>query len=210
VDAARKSRRRVVLRRVQALLAGGLVLGVGVTVSLAAWNDSEYAATTVTASVFGVEGSVNGGAYSEHSTSGAAAALVFSPSVTQFSPGTVGFQSFAVRTTATSTVGGTVTLQQPSTTPTSGALYNGLVYAIRTVPSGSACNQALFANAAAPVIVANASGLGATITANPRPLSAASADPVTFCVRIELTTSTDTAAQGTALTIQMRFLGEST
>ena len=67
--------------RLRAVLAGGLVLGIGTTATLAAWNDSEYATTTVTASRFGIVGNTNGGAFTEHATS-AAAATMSSPRAT--------------------------------------------------------------------------------------------------------------------------------
>ena len=56
-------------RKILAVLAGGLVLGVGVAVTLAAWNDSEFATGTFTAGSFNLEGSTTGdtdAAYSDH------------------------------------------------------------------------------------------------------------------------------------------------
>ncbi|MEJ7649283.1 MAG: SipW-dependent-type signal peptide-containing protein [Nakamurella sp.] len=45
-------RRRDRRRKFRAVLAAGLVLGVGGAVTLAAWNDSEYATGTFTAGTF--------------------------------------------------------------------------------------------------------------------------------------------------------------
>ena len=43
-------------RRVKAVLAGGMVLGIGAAITLAAWNDSEFATGTFSAGHFGIEG----------------------------------------------------------------------------------------------------------------------------------------------------------
>ncbi|MDR2320511.1 MAG: SipW-dependent-type signal peptide-containing protein, partial [Microbacterium sp.] len=57
----RTRRRGLALRRIRAVLAGGLVLGVGATVTLASWNDGEYATGTSTAGTFDVVGGIIGG-----------------------------------------------------------------------------------------------------------------------------------------------------
>ncbi|SFH86076.1 hypothetical protein E3O11_09355 [Cryobacterium levicorallinum] len=44
-------------RRIRAVLAGGLVLGLGAAVTLAAWNDSEFARGSFAASGFNLVGS---------------------------------------------------------------------------------------------------------------------------------------------------------
>lgn len=53
-------------RKVLAVLAGGLVLGVGAAITLAAWNDSEFATGTFTAGSFNLQGSTDGTTYAEH------------------------------------------------------------------------------------------------------------------------------------------------
>ncbi|UFU03019.1 SipW-dependent-type signal peptide-containing protein [Ruania suaedae] len=200
--------RRTRLLRLRALLAGGLVLGLGSAVTLAAWNDSEYATTTVTASTFGVVGSVNGGAFSEHPTSGSAATLAFSPAVPAFSPGTAGYTSFGVRTTASSTVGGSVTMQTP-TIAGPAALQNAMRYAVRLIPSGSSCNAALFTNTSAPVIVPNETALATAVLPNARPLTAAAGSTVSFCVRMSMIAGASTDAQGQTLIATWQFLATS-
>ncbi|WP_349828827.1 SipW-dependent-type signal peptide-containing protein [Brevibacterium litoralis] len=64
-------------RRVRALLAGGLVLGVGGTVVLAAWTDSEFAEATFTAGSFNLEGSDDGTTYADQDTVDNALGLTF-------------------------------------------------------------------------------------------------------------------------------------
>lgn len=48
------------LRRVRALLAGGLVLGLGAAGTLAAWTDSEFATGVFTSGQFNIQGNVTG------------------------------------------------------------------------------------------------------------------------------------------------------
>ena len=61
-------------RKIRAVLAAGLVLGIGAVVTLAAWNDSEYATGTFAAGTFNLEGSTDGTTYADHA-SGASAAI---------------------------------------------------------------------------------------------------------------------------------------
>src|SRR5690606_31735774 len=63
-DAEVQHRRRR-SRMIRALLAGGLVLGVGTAVTLAAWNDSEFASGTFRAGTFDLEGSTDGTTFSQ-------------------------------------------------------------------------------------------------------------------------------------------------
>ena len=62
-------------RRIYAVLAGGLVLGVGTAVTLAAWNDSEFAKSTFTAGSFVFQGSTDGTAFADHASEAGAADL---------------------------------------------------------------------------------------------------------------------------------------
>ena len=50
-----KANRRVG-RKIAAVLAGGLVLGVGIMATLGSWNDSEFASASFTAGTFIFEG----------------------------------------------------------------------------------------------------------------------------------------------------------
>lgn len=195
--------------RLRALLAGGLVLGLGSAATLAAWNDSEYASSTVTASTFGIEGSVNGGGWSEHATADGAAQLAFNPALPLISPGQSGFLRFSVRSTAAATTDGTVSLQTPTISTGSTELRDALRYAVRIIPSGSSCNTALFSNASAPIIVANDTALTAVVAQNSRTLAAAAGSTADYCVRISMLTSAGNNAQGKTLTATWQFLAQS-
>lgn len=60
---AHKARRR---RQIQALAAGGLVLGVGATVTLAAWTDQEFGIGQFDAGTFQIEANIDGTWQSEN------------------------------------------------------------------------------------------------------------------------------------------------
>ncbi|PKQ22346.1 MAG: hypothetical protein CVT65_13865, partial [Actinobacteria bacterium HGW-Actinobacteria-5] len=85
-------------RKVAAVLAGGLVLGVGTMATLASWNDSEYATATFTAGYFNLEGAVDSAqsSFSEHALPGSAGALSFSTPVGNLTPGDVVVAPFAL------------------------------------------------------------------------------------------------------------------
>ena len=194
--------------RLRALLAGGLVLGVGGAVTLAAWNDSEYASSTLTASTFGIEGSVNGGDWSEHPTADDAAQLVFDPELPLLSPGQSGFLQFSVRTTADATAGGAVSLQTP-VLQGSAALQEALEYAVRVVPDGSGCDAALFEQVGVEVIVPNGTALDAGVPENASELAPEAGNAVDYCVRISMIAGAGNEVQGETLTATWQFLAES-
>lgn len=110
--------------KIRAVLAGGLVLGVGAAVTLAAWNDSEFATGDFAAGQFNLQGSTDGTSFTEHDTTGSAAALPFSVNASNLAPGDVVSAPFAVRLDGTTDYGATVNV---STAGSTGAL-SGLTY----------------------------------------------------------------------------------
>jgi predicted ribosomally synthesized peptide with SipW-like signal peptide len=103
-----RARRRGLSRRTRALLAGGLVLGVGATATLAAWVDTENAAGSFTATVFDTEASVNGTTYADSPTA---------PGATM-SAGSTRYGLLSIRTKTNSTAG---SLSIQAATVTNGA-----------------------------------------------------------------------------------------
>jgi predicted ribosomally synthesized peptide with SipW-like signal peptide len=102
-------------RKVAAILAGGLVMGIGTMATLASWNDSEYATATFTSGTFKLQGSADGSTFSDHATAGDAAALTFTAPFGNLSPNDVTYAPFAVRLTADTTNNATVTVTNPGT-----------------------------------------------------------------------------------------------
>lgn len=105
-------------RKVAAVLAGGLVLGVGTMATLASWNDSEFANATFTAGTFIFQGSTDGTAYADHAAIGSAASMSFTAPVGNLTPDDVVAAPFAVRLGAGTTNNATVTIAAPTTTNT--------------------------------------------------------------------------------------------
>lgn len=100
-------------RRTRAVLAGGVVLGLGATATLAAYSDSEWASGTftaaaVTAEVLELEGSKDGSGY------GSAVALKSEFDMTKMVKGATYYAPLYVRTTAATTVDADVTIPAPA------------------------------------------------------------------------------------------------
>ncbi|GAA1315482.1 SipW-dependent-type signal peptide-containing protein [Leucobacter albus] len=176
--------------RARALLAGALVLGVGGTLTLAAWTDTEIARGAFTASQFAIEGSTDGSTFSEHPSSGPAA-LSFSVNSSTMSPGATSYARFVVRTTSATNVAGAVALGGATVTGTGLGAF--LKYGVRTIPAGAACDATSFASGA--VVVPNDSALSVGAT-GAQPLVAAAGAVVAYCFAVSLPPGTSNAAQG--------------
>ncbi|SCZ64714.1 SipW-cognate class signal peptide [Arthrobacter sp. UNCCL28] len=121
--------------KVRAILAGGLVLGVGAAITLAAWNDSEFAQGTFTAGAFNLEGSTDGTSFGENPVDDPAT-LGFTAAPANLAPGDVVTAPFAVRLDDTTSNDATVTV----TTETSTGALTGLTYSL-TQSAGFGCGE---------------------------------------------------------------------
>lgn len=119
--------RRGLSKKVRALLAGGLVLGLGATVTLAAWNDSEFATGTFTAGRFNLEGSADNTTWGSHASDGPAS-LAFQLAPDNLSPNTTVYAPFAVRLDMNTTSNASVAITSKKTT-TAGVVTN-LTYSL--------------------------------------------------------------------------------
>ena len=95
-------------RKIAAVLAGGLVLGVGTMATLASWNDSEFAAATFTAGKFIFEGAPDQTTFTDHPIT--PAALTFSAPFNNLTPNDVVYAGYAVRLGTGTTNNATVTV----------------------------------------------------------------------------------------------------
>jgi predicted ribosomally synthesized peptide with SipW-like signal peptide len=100
-------------RKTMAVIAGGLVLGVGAAITLAAWNDSEFANGTFGSGSFDLEGSTDGTAFSS-SPVAPGKILTFEVDADALSPGAVVAVPFAVRLSTDSTYQADVTIESSS------------------------------------------------------------------------------------------------
>ncbi|MFJ3958196.1 SipW-dependent-type signal peptide-containing protein [Arthrobacter sp. NPDC090010] len=211
-------------RKVRAILAGGLVLGVGAVFTLAAWTDNEW--------VFGQNDNGTGGPgtavyHMEQNTwtgtAGAAAwsdqgaknggALTFTVNADKLLPGSTVYAPMQLRSAAGSQAL-TATLAEgvqatPVVDPTNNsALYGALTYSLKSGVTKAQCNAAGFA------------GGGTVLVAAGQPLTATSATPISLpagadsstagtgvdlCFALTLPTTADSSLQGKATTPLWRF-----
>lgn len=104
-DASAQDRKR----KRKALLAGGLVLGLGAAATLAAFSDDVFGSGSFNTGDFNIQGSADGTGYAEHSTAGDAADLTFALNALQMSPGQTVYAPFSIRIDADSTLDGEIT-----------------------------------------------------------------------------------------------------
>ncbi|GAA5203499.1 hypothetical protein [Microbacterium jejuense] len=209
METRRDHRRRVRLRRLRVLLAAGLVLGAGTIATLAAWTGTENATGSFGASIFATESQSQGSpTYAGHPTA-PGATLTFN--ATAMSPGTSFYAWVNIRTTAASTVGGTVMLT--AATP-SGGLAPALQYrAVRlTGPSpGAVCDATAFSGS--PVFIAGAAGTYLAVSQVPgTPVASsigATGAQLGFCVEVRIAPGSADSYQGQTATATWTFTATS-
>lgn len=189
--------------KTRALLVGALVLGVGGSLTLAAWTDTEHAGGTFAASTFGIVGSTDGSTFAEH-PSGSPAVLSFATSPGAMSPGTTVYARFLIKTTAATNVAGTISMSGATVTGTGLGTY--LRYGARTIPAASACDATSYA--AGTSVVASGSPLG-TAGSAAQNVTAAGASAVSYCFAVTLPAGTANAAQGLNATANWVFTATS-
>lgn len=162
-------------RRVRAILAGGLVLGVGAAITLAAWNDSEFATGVFAGGAFSIEGSTDGTAFTEHASAGAAANLSFELDADNLAPSEPVYAGFAVQLTSASTYAATVGITATSADTIASSLSYSLV---ETATFG--CDATTFATGTALV---TAAATTSSTAADIFTLDAAT-DPVFLCFQV--------------------------
>lgn len=197
-----RGRRRFL--RVRAILAGGLVLGVGCALTLAAWNDSEFATGTFTASSFRLESSVNsGGTWVAHPTSGSAATLAFNAA--GMSPNSVNYAPIWIRTTAGS-LSGTLALQGAGND--NAALAAALAYRVVRYSSGT-CDSSQFTASASYLVGTSASKVPLSTAGAATAVAANSLSPTQMCFEVTMLASADNSLQGANMTATWEIKGTS-
>lgn len=192
------------------MLAGGAVLGLGATVTLAAWTDTEWVFAGNAAgngpglgtSAFEVEQNTTS-PYTEatfvQNESNPGGALKFGVTALALTPGDSVYAPVALRTVAGS-IAGTVTLQPAvsatgiTTTDANLALYNALTVRVAVSTTATTCNAAAFT---AGTIIANGP-LATTGASTGQTLSAAGANVQHYCFEITLPAN-PTLPNGTTL-----------
>ena len=157
-SAAQKQNRR---KKTRAIMASGLVLGVGAAVTLAAWSDTVWGAGTfgTEGSAFNIEGSFDGGTtWDEYVTSDNAGPMMFAQNANALIPGTPVYQLVGLHETENN-LGADIVLNR--TNPDNSDLSNLVTVAVADAGTGEA------APACGPD---NNFGAGVTIGADPAPM----------------------------------------
>ncbi len=184
-------------RRIRALLAAGAVFGVGAAGTLAAWNDSEYATTTVQAGTFAVEVRADAGSFTDTSPTNKLT-LNFGSEGAYF-PGSTRTRMVQVRTKSSSLAGfvgissiavtGSDGSSAPADNSANLAAALEVTYAVATSPAGSP-------SCASPLQTVTVTGAATVPAIDPVPLLAGSGNHVTFCITIALPASAGNNTQG--------------
>ncbi len=175
------------------------MLGVGVTMTLAAWTDSENASGTFTAGTFSLVGSTDGATFAEHAAA-PGASLIFTLTPTALTPGMTVYSLYSVKS-ATTSVAGTATLTGD---PANSAGLGGyLTYGVTAI-AGTTCSAGTYGAGTTVVAAGSALTTGAT---GGLAVGAAGASVINYCLAVTLPASAPNAAQGTTLTASWSFVG---
>ncbi|WP_166969995.1 SipW-dependent-type signal peptide-containing protein [Brevibacterium atlanticum] len=191
-------------RKFKAILAGGIVLGIGAAVTLAAWTDDEWAEGVFGAGSFNVEGSTDGTAFTDHESADGAASLDFElPASDNLSPGDAVAAPFVLRLDESTTYDATVDLTSAAGT---GSNATNLSYGIVQVANAGACTV----GAAGTQIVPSGTPLSSTTGKQGFSLTAgaddAAGEPVTLCFTV---TAGNDLTEGENATAQWQFTATS-
>lgn len=182
-------------RRIKAILAGGLVFGVGATATVAAWTDSETADGSFKAGTFNIELSINDQWTSDNEMTFDSAPMF---------PGSKVYAPVFVRTSPSTSIDGDLTVKGNgigSPNAMEGALrYRAVTQKISaddipdfTCVSGSFTGSSAYAFGGASSTV----GMQTSVTsANEPTLESAGASVQAYCFEVSLPSDASTNAQG--------------
>ncbi|MDQ4214300.1 SipW-dependent-type signal peptide-containing protein [Microbacterium capsulatum] len=209
-SAARRIRTTASTRKkVLALLAGGLALGVGTAVTLASWNDSEFATGTFTAGTFNIQGSTTSATtgFSDHNVNkgGTAATLGFTAPFSNISPGDVVYAPFWVRLDGTTTNNATLVASAETGSGTNDV---NVSYAVYSVGPAAACDATAVTGG---TLVASGSDLtgftaGASVSLAKGASAGTAGTAAQLCV---VATAKSTLVQGATATTTLSFTATS-
>ena len=198
--------------RVRALLAGGVALGLGATMTLASWTDNEWSQATFATSSFDTQSSMDSGVSYADNTVSPGTAMVFSGS--GMSPATVRYANTLVRTKIGS-IAGTIVLGAGSFSPagTDETTVLGAALRYRVVSTTASCAASAFTGSPTWVVGPTASTLG---TAGSSAVVLAAATAVApgaasgLCFEVTLPAGAASTLQGKASTVIWQITASST
>ncbi|WP_306892896.1 SipW-dependent-type signal peptide-containing protein [Agromyces albus] len=184
-------------RKAMAVIAGGLVLGVGAAITLAAWNDSEFATGSFGSGTFDLEGSTNGTTFSSDLVA-PGKTLSFVVDADALSPGDVVAVPFAVQLSADSTYEADLTIEAVSGDPIAADLTYEVV---DTGTFVAGCDEATAGTTLVPSAATTESGPTAL------PSFTATEEPLNLCFVVTAGPDIDQNLTGT---VTWEFVGTST
>lgn len=182
-------------RKVRALLAGGVVLGVGAAVTLAAWTDQEWAVGNFAAGSFNIEGSTDGTTFIDHDSEGGAAVLDFQVDADNLSPTDTVAAPFVLRTDAATSYPATVELTSAAGT---GDNAPNLTYGIVQVDDVGACTPDATGTEIVPAATSLDSIAGAAGFALEAGADGTAGAPVVLCLQVTAGEDLEQGVTGTA------------
>ena len=192
----RENRKRLRNRRIKAILAGGLVFGIGATATVAAWTDTETANGSFAAGRFNIELSVDGENWTNNPT------MTFN--ATNMYPGATVYAKVFVKTTSNTTMKGDVKVSGSGIDNPGAGIGNTLTYRAVTSSTtvggmkGFTCGEASFTGSPTYVLGGAAriplkTGVESGSTQS---LSSAAGSVQAYCFEVALPDTTPSAAQG--------------
>lgn len=194
-------------RKRKAILAGGVVLGLGAAVTLAAWSDDVFADGTFNTGSFELQASTDGAIFEEYDgpagDATGVAQLSFDQDPMALTPDAEVFAPLTLRLDPETTVNAATVELVSVSTPTDSPLNNNLSYAVYTGVATGDCTADFIPSAAA------ASGTISGDTAfDFGGLSVADEDTHQLCLGVTLD-SNDEAVQGEETTVTWQFTATS-
>lgn len=199
-----REKRRLRSRRIRAILAGGLVFGVGAAATIAAWTDQELATTTITAGTFSIVS--RAGTSGSFSASGPGTNTVtFTADLSGMRPGVRKAQ--VVQVQPGGSLGGTLNLTGVTVTNNAGGaptgadleLRNALRVAVTVIPP----EQCTDASVAMP-----SGGLASVPTVAQQTLTTSPLSTISYCFVIGLPADATGQAQGGVVRPTWTFTGQ--
>lgn len=201
-------------RRRKALLAGGIVLGLGAAMTLAAWSDDVFVNGSFAAGQFGIEGAVdNAGTAWQQYDSSPGGGLAFTLNPQTMAPGDAVYAPLNLRVDqAKNSYDATITLPTAPTGPATAstansALFNALRVSLYNVPPAQ-CN----ANGTTGTAMSGFDGVALSTTTTTTMLTLDKADTVGkgICFKVSLPTDAPASVQGGQTgSLVWQFHGES-
>lgn len=182
-------------KQIRALLAGGVVLGLGASATMAAWTDTEAGTGEFQAGAFLLEANINGSWTSTGQ-------MTFTTGTMY--PGSVTYAPVRLRTSLDTTVAGNLTVTGTGRTSGSGAIADSLEYrtVVQPVTGGTVptCGASAFSGSATYAFGSPTSWqpvAPGVLSPNTQRLEAAQGSTLQYCFEVRLRSNAPNAVQGT-------------